>query len=137
MQYKNMNSFDTYCRDFAGTDEQRRVAVASMAMVPPSHAAVAFHCRQAVEKLSKGFLVLAGKRSRKTHSLAQLGTTAQPSFPEIADLVAAAGNWSRWAFDYRYPSEDPPAEPDDDKLRRALAVIDALAAPLRAARPPD
>ena len=56
---------------------------------------------------------------------------------EIVDLVAAAGNWRRWAFDYRYPSEDPPAEPDDDELRRALAVIDALAAQLRAARPVD
>jgi len=32
----------------------------------------AFHCQQAVEKLLKGFLTLAGKRSRKTHSLAQL-----------------------------------------------------------------
>jgi hypothetical protein len=62
---------------------------------------------------------------------------AQPNFPEIVDLVAAGGNWGRWAFDYRYPSADPPAEPDDDELRRALDVIDALAARLRAARPAD
>jgi hypothetical protein len=55
----------------------------------------------------------------------------------VADLVAAAGNWSRWAFDYRYPSDDPPAEPDEDELRRAVAVIDGLAARLRAARPQD
>jgi len=39
--------------------------------------------------------------------------------------------------EFRYPSENPPAEPDDDESRRALAVIDALAARLRAARPAD
>jgi HEPN domain-containing protein/predicted nucleotidyltransferase len=118
-------------------EDDRRVAVGCMAMVPPVPGSAAFHCQQAVEKLLKGFLVLAGRRSRKTHSLSELGTLAQPNFPEIVDLVAAAGNWRRWAFDYRYPSEDPPAEPDDDELRRALAVIDALAAQLRAARPVD
>jgi hypothetical protein len=116
-------------------------------MVPPVPGSAAFHCQQAVEKLLKGFLVLAGRRSSKTHTLSELGTLAQaperpagPSvrgFPEIADLVTAAGNWGRWTFAYRYPSEDPPAEPDDDELRRALDVIDALAARLRAARPVD
>jgi HEPN domain-containing protein/predicted nucleotidyltransferase len=122
-------------RWLAKAEADRRVAVACMAMVPPEVGLAAFHCQQAVEKLLKGFLVLAGKRSRKTHSLTDLGALAQPSFPEIADLVAAAGNWSRWAFDFRYPSENPPAEPSDAELRRALAVIDALAARLRAARP--
>jgi HEPN domain-containing protein len=118
-------------------EDDRRVAVSCMAMVPPLPGSAAFHCQQAVEKLLKGFLVLAGKRSRKTHSLTQLGALAQPRFPEIAGLVAAAANWSSWAFDFRYPSENPPAEPDDAELRRALAIIDALAAQLRAARPAD
>jgi uncharacterized protein len=96
----------------------------------------AFHCQQAVEKLLKGFLVLARKRSRKTHSLADLGAMAQASFPDIAELVAAAEGWSRWAVVYRDPGEqgDAPPEPDEEELRRALAVIDALAARLRAAR---
>jgi len=96
----------------------------------------AFHCQQAVEKLLQGFLVLAGKRSRKTHSLKELGAMAEPAFPDIADPVAAAADCSRWAFEFRYPSENPPAAPDEGELRRALAVIDALAARLRAARPP-
>jgi HEPN domain-containing protein len=98
---------------------------------------VAFHCQQAVEKLLKGFLTLAGKRGGKTHSLARLGTAAAASFPEITDLVAAAKAWSNWAFEFRYPGErggrKPP--PDEDELRRALDVIDALAAHLRAANP--
>ncbi len=124
-------------RWLAKAEADRRVAVSCMAMVPPEPGSAAFHCQQAVEKLLKGFLVLAGNRSRKTHSLSQLGALAQPSFPDIADLVAAAADWSRWAFDFRYPSENPPPAPSDEELRRALAVIDPLAARLRAARPAD
>jgi uncharacterized protein len=124
-------------RWLAKAEADRRVATSCMAMVPPEPGSAAFHCQQAVEKLLKGFLVLAGKRSRKTHSLADLGALAQPQFPEIADLVAAAAGWSSWASDFRYPSENPPREPDDEELRRALAVIDALAARLRALRLSD
>ena len=51
--------------------------------------------------------------------------------------MAAAKDWSRWAVDFRYPTRRgriKPA-PDEDELRRALAVIDALASRLRAANP--
>ncbi len=93
----------------------------------------AFHCQQAVEKLLKGFLTLAGKRGGKTHSLEQLGALAQASFPDIAPLVAAANGWSKWAWVYRYPEEDIPPQPDDAEIHAALDVIDRLAARLRAA----
>ena len=49
--------------------------------------------------------------------------------------MAAAKNWSDWAFIYRYPSDKASPVPDEDELRRALAVIDALAVRLRAANP--
>jgi hypothetical protein len=81
--------------------------------------------------------MLAARRSGKTHSLAQLGAAAQESFPEISNLVAAAKDWSRWAVDFRYPTRRgriKPA-PDEDALRRALAVIDELASRLHAANP--
>jgi len=81
-----------------------------MAMNPPSRASAAFHYQQAIEKLLKGFLVLAGKRSRKTHALEQLGAAARASFPDIADLVAVARNWSGWAVDYRYPPTERPRQ---------------------------
>lgn len=124
-------------RWLAVAEDDRRVAVACMAMDPPSCASAAFHCQQAVEKLLKGFLVLAGKRSRKTHSLARLGAAAQGSFPDIAELMATAETWSDWLAAYRYPSEQgpEPAEPSEDELRRALATIETLAAQLRAAQP--
>lgn len=108
-----------------------------LAADPPEPGIAAFHCQQAVEKLLKGFLTLAGKRSRKTHSLAQLGAAAQASFPGIAELVSAAEGWSNWAVDFRYPSQRGRAKPrpELDELRRALEVIDSLAARLRAANP--
>lgn len=124
-------------RWLAVAEVDRRTALACLADEPALHGSAAFHCQQAVEKLLKGFLVLARKRSRKTHSQSDLGAMAEASFPDIAELVAAAENWSNWAVAYRYPAEegDAPPEPDDDELRRALAVIDALAARLRAKRP--
>jgi HEPN domain-containing protein len=117
--------------------EDRRVAASCLALDPPVRGAAAFHCQQAIEKLLKGFLMLAAKRSRKTHSLAQLGAAAQERFPEISDLADAVKDWGRWAVDFRYPTRrgrTKPA-PDEDELRRGLAVIDALAARLRAANP--
>lgn len=117
--------------------EDRRVAAACIAMEPPLRGIAAFHCQQALEKLLKGFLTLAGKRGRKTHSLAELGAAAARSFPEITEFVAAAEGWSGWAVEFRYPSRRrrPKPPPEDNELHQALDVIDALAARLRAANP--
>jgi HEPN domain-containing protein len=116
-------------------DDDRGAVEACLAAAAALRGVAAFHCQQAVEKLLKGFLVLAGKRSCKTNSLEDLGVMALPAFPDIRDLVTAAAGWSGWAFEFRYPSERPKPEPDEAELRRALAVIDALTARLRAARP--
>jgi HEPN domain-containing protein len=115
--------------------EDRRVAAACIEMEPPMRGIAAFHCQQAVEKLLKGFLTLTGKRSGKTLSLTRLGGPAAKSFPEIAEFVAAAKDWSHWAVDFRYPAHRGGAKPlpENDELRRALGVVDALAAQLRAA----
>jgi HEPN domain-containing protein len=118
-------------------ERDRRAVVLFLEADPPMREMAAFHCQQAIEKLLKGFLVLAAKRSRKTHSLAQLGAMAQASFPDIAEPVAAARDWTDWATVYRHPSEDGPPEPSHDELHAALGIIDRLAARLRAARPQD
>src|SRR5229473_7073027 len=83
-------------RWLAVAELDRRGVELCMTADPPARELAAFHCQQAVEKLLKGFLTLAGKRSRKTHSLAQLGELAQASFPELAGLVAAVEGWSDW-----------------------------------------
>src|SRR5712691_546097 len=95
----------------AVANEDRRVAVLCLAADPPLRGVGAFHSQQAVEKLLKGFLTLAGKRGGKTHSLAQLGAGATASFPEITELVAAARDWGNWAVDFRYPSRRRRPEP--------------------------
>jgi HEPN domain-containing protein len=121
-------------RWLAVADRDRRTVLACMAADPPLRDSAAFHCQQAIEKLFKGFLTLAGKRSRKTHSLSQLGVMAQESFPELVEFVASVDNWSKWVAEFRYPGGTEP-EPDETELRRALHVIDRLAASLRAKRP--
>jgi HEPN domain-containing protein len=115
--------------------EVDRNAAQALLAVPSLRPSAPFHCQQALEKLLKGFLTLAGKRGGKTHALDRLGAAAAKSFPEIEELVAAAKNWSDWAFIYRYPSDKAPPVPDENELRRALDVIDRLAAQLRAANP--
>jgi HEPN domain-containing protein len=120
-------------------ERDRQAVLLCLGAAPPLPGIAAFHCQQATEKLLKGFHVLAGKRFRKTHSLEDLGAAAQASFPDIADLVAAVRAWSSWVGVFRYPSSDGAAEPepDDDELRRAIEVIDELAARLKSKRPPE
>ena len=126
-------------RWLAVAEVDRNTAATCIAAGGALYGSAAFRCQQAIEKLLKGFLVLSGKRFRKTHSLAQLGAAAQQSFPDLENLVTAARNWSDWAFEYRYPSASGPAKPlpEEDELGRALTTIDILAARLRAAQPGD
>jgi len=118
-------------------ERDRRSVLACLAADPPLYDTAAFHCQQAVEKLLKGFLTLAGKRGGKTHSLEQLGALAQASFPEIVELIAAAHGWTKWAWVYRYPEEAPPPEPDEAEIRAALEIIQQLGARLREKQPPS
>jgi len=110
-------------RWLAVADRDRRTVLACMVAGPLLRDSAAFHCQQAIEMLFKGFLTLS-----------QFGVIAQESFPELVEFVAAVDKWSRWVAELRYPGGTEP-EPDDDELRRPLAVIDRLAASLCAKRP--
>jgi hypothetical protein len=119
----------------AGATINNCIDLACIAADPPLHDTAAFHCQQALEKLLKGFLTLAGKRGGKTHSLEQLGRLAQASFPDVAGLVAAASGWSDWVRVFRYPEENASPEPGeaenqgcarrDPPARRAAAATAA------------
>jgi len=116
-------------------ERDRQTVLACMAADPPLRDSAAFHCQQAIEKLLKGFLTLAGKRGGRIHSLERLAALVQTSFLDLADQLATTRRWSDWVTVYRYPEEDAPPEPDEAEIRTALAVIDALANRLKAANP--
>jgi HEPN domain-containing protein len=122
-------------RWLAVAERDRKAVLACMAADPPLRDSAAFHCQQALEKLLKRFLTLAGKRSRKTHSLSQLGAAARANFPDVAERAAAAQRWTEWPTAYRHPDEDDPPEPDDSEIGAALDIIGRLAARLQAERP--
>jgi uncharacterized protein len=132
-------SWEAVERWLAVAEVDREAIAVCLASPSTLRGIAAFHCQKGIEKLLKGFLVLAGKRFRKTHSLARLGAAVQQSFPDLENLVRAARNWSDWAFEYRYPSASGPAKalPEEDELWRALAAVDILVARLPAARPGD
>ena len=71
----------------------------------PERGIAAYHCRQAAEKLPKGYLVLAGIDFGKTHDLDGLGASVTAAFPDEEPLVRPLRAWTNWAGAYRYPDE--------------------------------
>jgi HEPN domain-containing protein len=119
--------------DWLGVAEiDRLAALACLATSPPLTTAAAFHCQQAAEKLLKGFLVHADVSFGKTHDLRKLGLSVASRFQNLAAVVGVMEEWTIWNSAYRYPTDAiPEPVPSPDELRRALAVIDGLAARLR------
>jgi hypothetical protein len=99
--------------------------------VPPSIGIGAYHCQQAVEKIVKGMLVVAGVHFPKTHDISALADLAEDQFPAWRDLFTRGIPLTGWGHAYRYPGleDDPP--PDGADLATALATIDQLALHLR------
>lgn len=92
----------------------------------------AYHCQQAVEKLIKGLLVLAGRPAPKVHDLFYLTDLAAPDYPALAPLMERFGELTGWGAVYRYPSiGDEPAPPDATTLTTTLVGIDELAGAFR------
>lgn len=111
----------------------RRAADWSLQAEPPMRSVAAFQCQQAMEKLLKGFLVLAATRFRKTHDLSALGTAVTQAFPDTRELFVKVEAWTEWNFAYRYPTDVPEPEPSISELREAIATIDRLSDMLRVA----
>ena len=106
----------------------RDIAAAERAIaVPPPLADVpAYHCQQAVEKLSKALLVAAAVRPRKTHDLDFLADEVAAAWPELTSLAEPLRHCTTWGFAYRYPlPEDEPA-PTVEELQGTLRQLDAL-----------
>jgi HEPN domain-containing protein len=96
----------------------------------PVPEAAAYHCQQALEKIAKGHLVLAGVPFRRTHSIdelaAQVAATDAPTGAELRRLA-----WvTAWGFAYRYPEEEPEPPPTLEEVAAVLDGVDALRADL-------
>jgi HEPN domain len=118
-------------------DSDHRAARACLAADPPLPGVAAYHCRQAIEKLLKGFLVRSNKDFGKTHDLDELGQSVLAIYPSTGRFVTQARGWSAWNVVYRYPGETGPVpEPAAEELTRALDLIANLAQMLRALGPP-
>src|ERR1700733_4605054 len=79
----------------AGDDA--RIARGCLDLAPPAHGGAAYHCQQAVEKLLKGFLVLADIDFRRTHDLDTLADSALRHFPVLRrPLLTTIGAWTAW-----------------------------------------
>lgn len=80
---------------------------------------VLFHCQQAVEKTMKGFLLWHNTKFRWTHDLVELGAQCAAIDPSLSEDVGRVEGLTDYAWEFRYPGEDP--EPTKPEAKRAIA----------------
>ena len=87
----------------------------------------AYHRQQAVEKLTKGLLVLGRAAFRKTHDLEALRDLAVLHFPDLHGTNDRLVPLTDWGHVFRYPDlgEEPVPTPQD--LRAVLIDIQQFA----------
>lgn len=74
---------------------------------------ILFHCQQAVEKSLKSFLVWHRVPFRWTHDIGELGNQCIGVDRSLEKLVEQVKYLSDYAWEYRYPGEDPdPKKPE-------------------------
>src|SRR3954451_18557993 len=112
-------------------DRDRAAARGCAEMRPPLLDIAAYHCQQALEKIAKGYLVLAGVPFRRTHSVDELAGQLAQIDPAIASEFTRLAWVTSWGFVYRYPEEEPQPPPSRDEIDAVLATVDALGAALR------
>ena len=114
--------------------EDVRVARTCLRMEPPAIGIAAYHSHQAAEKLLKALLIVAAAEFRMTHDLHWLASAALHHYPELGDPLAVLPSLNPWGVAYRYPGPEPEPEPlpPSDDIERAIELLEALAARLRA-----
>src|SRR4051812_11225499 len=114
--------------------EDLRVARACLQMEPPAIGVAAYHSNQAAEKLLKGLLIVAAAEFRMTHDLNWLVSAVLPHYPDLRDPMAVLPLLNPWGIAYRYPGPEPEPEPlpPRDEIEQAIALLEKLAARVRA-----
>ncbi len=80
-----------------------------------------YHCQQAAEKATKGFLVFHDQRFEKTHDIRLLVTLAELFEPKFSTWFDVAERLTPYATAFRYPDEmlEPMREEFDQALESA------------------
>ena len=93
-------------------------AAVRLAPDPDFARVVVYHCQQAAEKATKGFLTWHGVRFGRTHDLDVLGSLARPLAPALEAALDRAVELTPYAWLYRYPPDSP--APLEGEAREAI-----------------
>lgn len=104
----------------------------NLALDPPDTEDGLFHCQQAVEKSLKAFLVWRDRPFRKTHDLEELAHVCSGLDPALANATRGLAPLTRFAWEYRYPGENPPPAVEEARgwIERVERLLDAIEAVL-------
>ena len=94
---------------------------------------VLFHCQQAAEKSLKAFLVFHKITFRWTHDLGEIGDQCSKVEKSLERLIGEVKYLSDYAWEYRYPGEDPDKAGLKDADRVFSSVAGLLPSELRPA----
>ncbi len=96
---------------------------------PEPHLAVAaYHCQQAAEKLVKALLLHAGisfPRGALGHDIGRLAELLPDAHP-LRDAASAFTRLTPWVSVFRYPSDDPLAQPPLPDAAFVAAYLERL-----------
>jgi HEPN domain-containing protein len=109
-----------------------RGAEIDLAAEPPLLDDLVFHCQQAAEKALNAYLTWHDEPFRKTHDLEEMGKPCVGMDPTLRPLLDRVAPLSDYAWQFRYPGDDPvPAlEEATEALALAREAVEAVHARL-------
>jgi HEPN domain-containing protein len=110
-----------------------RGAEIDLAAVPPLLDDLAFHCQQAAEKAFKAYPTWHDEPFRKTHNLREVGDQCAAIDPTLAPVVLRATPLTKYAWQFRYPGDEP--VPTLEEAAEALALAREVVAAIHVRLP--
>jgi HEPN domain-containing protein len=110
-----------------------RGAEIDLAATPPLLDDLVFHCQQAAEKALKAFLTWHDEPFRRTHDLEEIGRQCTAIDPSLSPVVESAEPLSDYAWQFRYPGDEP--APTVEEAAEALALAREVVAAVHARLP--
>lgn len=85
---------------------------------------VLFFCQQVAEKTMKALLTWHETPFRWTHDLVEIGKKCSDVEPKLGKQVASVEGLTDYAWEFRYPGEDP--EPSKEEARDGIDCAEAF-----------